>query len=63
MASDWFRNWRRWALSGDQGSASSIFLLPKCRAKRPLLLPFPAERKRKGPRGLSASQFFLSLLM
>ncbi|MBS5872963.1 MAG: hypothetical protein KIC46_02460, partial [Clostridiales bacterium] len=28
------------------------------RAKRPLLLPFPAERKRKGPRGLSAFQFF-----
>ena len=35
----------------------SIFLLPKCRAKRPLLLPFPAERKRKGPRGPSAFQF------
>ena len=39
----------------------SIFPLPKCRAKRPLLLPFPAERKRKGPRGLSAFQFFLPL--
>ena len=25
--------------------------------KRPLLLPFPAERKRKGPRGLSADFF------
>ena len=32
--------------------------LPKCRANRPLLLPFPAERKREGPRGLSAFQFF-----
>ena len=39
----------------------SIFLLPQCRAKRPLLLPFPAERKRKGPRGLSADQFLLPL--
>ena len=29
--------------------------------KRPLLLPFPAERKRKGPRGLSADQFLLPL--
>jgi len=35
-----------------------IFPLPQCHAKRPLLLPFPAERKRKGPRGLSAVQFF-----
>jgi len=26
------------------------------------LLPFPAERKRKGPRGLSAVQFLLPLL-
>ncbi|MDY5589920.1 MAG: hypothetical protein SPF51_00005, partial [Candidatus Fimivicinus sp.] len=29
--------------------------------KRPLLLPFPAERKRKGLRGLSAVQFLLPL--
>ena len=36
----------------------------RCRSavrKRPLLLPFPAERKRKGPRGPSAVQFLLSL--
>ena len=39
----------------------SIFPLPKCRAKRPLLLPFPAERKREGPRGPSAFQFLLPL--
>ena len=32
-----------------------IFPLPTCRAKRPLLLPFPAERKREGPRGTSAN--------
>jgi|GEM_PF-6362481 len=40
------------------GSWLNFLPLPKCRAKRPLLLPFPAERKRKGPRGLSAVQFF-----
>ena len=58
---------RHWTLSGGRGSARSnsaaglvkgFLPLPKCRAIRPLLLPFPAERKRKGPRGLSAGQFF-----
>ncbi|MBS5873137.1 MAG: hypothetical protein KIC46_03335, partial [Clostridiales bacterium] len=50
-----------WEGSPNSFSRASILPLPKCRAKRPLLLPFPAERKRKGSRGLSAFQLLLPL--
>ena len=42
-------------------NVSQSFCCRSAVRKRPLLLPFPAERKREGPRGLSAVQFLLPL--